>query len=116
MFVITFNIIISGSFDAGSRSWPRGPGHFGLGKKPKPCQQKCFFVAHGLCSLRRSSLNKSGKTTGCDLFAGLLRRFITLHAKSRYALCQFTGRLFFRIFPEAVLLTEENGNNISILF
>jgi len=42
---------------------------------------------------------------GWNLFAGLTYHFKTLHAKSSYAPGHVTGLLFFRIFPEALLLT-----------
>jgi hypothetical protein len=42
---------------------------------------------------------------GCNIFAWRTCRFINMHAKICYALSHFTGRLFFRIFSEAVLLT-----------
>jgi len=51
---------------------------------------------------------QSGKTAGAgNLFAGLPRRLKTLYAKSSYAPGQLTGLLFFRIFPEALLLTKK---------
>jgi len=57
-----------------------------------------------LCRTGLSAQNR--KNSGLRPFAGLPYRFITLYAKSRYALCHFTGQLFFRISPEAVLLTR----------
>jgi hypothetical protein len=47
------------------------------------------------------------KQRGWNLFAGLPYRFKTLYAKSSYAPGHRTGLLFFRIFPEALLLTRK---------
>jgi hypothetical protein len=51
------------------------------------------------------------KQQGWNLFAGLPYRFNSLHAKISYALSHFTGQLFFRILPEAVLLTKKENNH-----
>jgi hypothetical protein len=47
------------------------------------------------------------KQLGWNLFAVRPYRFVTLYAKSSYAPTHFTGLLFFRISPEALLLTEK---------
>jgi len=64
-----------------------------------------LLCAQGLC---RTILKNS---RGWNLFAGLPYRFNTFHAKSSNALTHFTGLLFFRIFPEAFLLTRKLRHN-----
>jgi len=59
-----------------------------------------LLCAQGLC---RTIQKNSG---GWNLFAGLPYRFNTLYAKSSYAPGHFTSLQFFRIFPEALLLTR----------
>jgi hypothetical protein len=50
--------------------------------------------------LPRAFAHKLEKQLGCNLFAGLPYRFITMHAKSCYALAHFTGLLFFQLCPK----------------
>jgi hypothetical protein len=52
--------------------------------------------------------HKPGKTTGCNIFAGLPHCFVTLHAKICYAPCDRAGRQFFRISCRSHLLTEKH--------
>jgi len=84
--------------------------HFCLGKSNQNRVSRNASLPH------RALAHKSGKTTGRNLFAGLTFCFITMHAKSCYASCQFTGQPFFRISPEAILLTEESVVNILCYF
>jgi hypothetical protein len=59
----------------------------------------------------RAFAHKREKQLGCNLFAVLSFRSITLHAKSCYALVHFTDLLFFPLFPEAVLLTRKKKSS-----
>ncbi|HEY4325366.1 MAG TPA: hypothetical protein VGN20_15310, partial [Mucilaginibacter sp.] len=84
-------------------SWPReGLVTFVLAKVTKTVPAEMLLY-------RQRPLPTIRKNSECrNLFAGLPCRTKTSHAKISYALGHFTGRLFFRILAETVLLTRKN--------
>jgi len=85
----------------------RGGCYFCLDTKvtKKSSHQIGFFAAEGLCAQSRKNL-------GCNLFAGLPYRFITLHAKSCEALPALLATIVFPAFSRS--LSADEGHHCKL--